>query len=87
MRIVNIVEDNDELEEILCPMFQKVGLQSLLGNKILLPNEVKQPDYDSWLQCPNVHSFAPIMKQNQSLVFKTLLPQYTTHLIMLKVKS
>lgn len=26
----------------------------------------------------NVHSFAPFMKQNQSLVFKTLLPQYTT---------
>ncbi len=85
MRIVNIVEDNDELEELLCPMCQKVGLQSLLGHKILLPNEVKQPDYDSWLQCPNAHSFAPIMKQNQSLVFKTLLPQYTTHLIMLKV--
>ena len=46
MRIVNIVEDNDELEELLCPMCQKVGLQSLLGHKILLPNEVKQPDYD-----------------------------------------
>jgi uncharacterized C2H2 Zn-finger protein len=60
MRIVNIVEDNDELEELLCPMCQKVGLQSLLGHKILLPNEVKQPDYDSWLQCPKCAFLCPI---------------------------
>ena len=40
-------------------MCQKVGLQSLLGNKILLPNEVKQPDYDSWLQCPKCAFLCP----------------------------
>jgi hypothetical protein len=42
--------DNEELEKLFCPKCQAVGINIILGHKILMPQEVKQPDYDSWLQ-------------------------------------
>lgn len=60
-RIVKIDFDQEEQEEILyCPICEKVGIRSILGAKILLPNEVKQPDYENWLQCVRCRWLCPI---------------------------
>ena len=60
-RIVKIDFDQEEQEEILyCPICEKVGLTSVLGSKILMPNEVKQPDYENWLQCLKCAWLCPI---------------------------
>jgi len=54
------LEDNEELEKLNCPFCIKVGLHIPLGPKILMPNEVKQPDYENWLQCSRCAEIIPI---------------------------
>jgi hypothetical protein len=34
---------------------KEAGFKVKLGPKILMPNEVRQPDYDQWLQCPDCY--------------------------------
>jgi hypothetical protein len=53
------IEDS-ELEKLYCPKCKSVGLYIILGKKILLPQEVKQPDYDDWLQCGRCRFLCPI---------------------------
>jgi hypothetical protein len=63
MRIIKVDVDEDyseELENLWCPKCSSVGLYIPLGRKILMPQEVKQPDYDDWLQCGRCAYLCPI---------------------------
>ncbi len=76
IRIVNVddIEDN-ELEEILCPLCSKVGLRSVLGSKILMPNEEKQPDYENRLQCAKCSWVCPIYEvEHESTIEDSIQP-------------
>ena len=60
-RVIKEIDTTDtELETLCCPNCSKVGLSCVLGNKILMPQEVKQPDYENWLQCPRCAFLCPI---------------------------
>lgn len=50
----------DEPIDIVCPFCQQRGYRVLLGNKILMPGEVRQEDYENWLECPRCYEVIPI---------------------------
>jgi hypothetical protein len=50
----------DEPEPIWCPMCLKRGYQNRLGGKILINNEPRPEDYESWLECPTCSWLCPI---------------------------
>jgi len=52
--------EDEELEPLLCPFCQKVGLNVHLGPLIIMPGQVKQPDYDQFLQCARCAEIIPI---------------------------
>jgi hypothetical protein len=52
--------DNDTPEILFCPFCAKVGLEVVLGPKVLLPQEEKQPDYSDFLQCTKCARVIPI---------------------------
>jgi hypothetical protein len=56
----DIDDYDEELEILYCPMCAKVGLNIVLGHKILMPQEVKQPDYDDLLECSRCRYLCPI---------------------------
>lgn len=47
--------NEDQPEPIHCPFCLDKGYRALLAPKILMPNEQKQEDYDSWLECPRCY--------------------------------
>lgn len=51
---------DDEPEAIICPYCENRGYRILLGNKILMPNEPRPADYESWLECPRCYNLVPI---------------------------
>jgi len=51
---------DDEPEAITCPFCENRGYRVLLGNKILMPNEPRPADYESWLECPTCYAVIPI---------------------------
>ena len=53
------IEDS-EPEEIRCPKCSAVGIRSILGPKILMPNKEPQPDYENWLMCARCAFLCPI---------------------------
>jgi hypothetical protein len=55
-------EDDDDQKPILCPPCLERGYKVLLGRKILMPREVRQSDYDQWLQCPQCFWICPIFE-------------------------
>jgi len=59
-RIIKVEYEDDELETLYCPMCSKVGISSVLGPKILMPNEERQLDYENWLQCVKCSWLCPI---------------------------
>jgi hypothetical protein len=61
----DLPDENEELEKLFCPKCQKVGLDIILGNKILMPNEPVPPDYENWLQCPRCAWVCPIYEANR----------------------
>jgi len=48
--IIEMISFSDETI-MYCPKCKEAGFQVKLGPRILMPNEERQPDYDSWLQC------------------------------------
>jgi hypothetical protein len=44
--------DEDEDQPVYCKKCLSRGYRVALGPKILMPGEVRQPDYDEWLECP-----------------------------------
>jgi hypothetical protein len=50
----------DELEDVTCPFCEKRGYRILLGPKILIPNEPRPADYESFLECPTCYEVIPI---------------------------
>lgn len=50
--IIEMEYYNDEMV-MYCPHCSAAGFKVKLTNKILMPNEQRQPDYDQWLQCPS----------------------------------
>jgi hypothetical protein len=52
---VGIIEMEYYQDEMVmyCPHCKAAGFKVKLGPKILKPNEVKQPNYDQWLECPD----------------------------------
>jgi rubredoxin len=56
---VSIFED-DEPENVYCPMCEKIGYKVRLGPKITLQGETRQPDADNWMQCPSCGWLCPI---------------------------
>jgi hypothetical protein len=53
-------DPDDEIEILYCPMCLKVGLNIVLGSKILMPNEPRPVDYENWLQCARCRYLCPI---------------------------
>jgi len=47
------MDQYDDHVEMWCPHCKAAGFRVKLGPKILMPNEVRQPDYDQWLECPD----------------------------------
>jgi hypothetical protein len=52
---VGIIEMDyyEDHTDVWCPHCKLAGFRVRLGPKILMPNETRQPDYESWLQCPD----------------------------------
>lgn len=44
--------DEDEDQPVYCKKCLSRGYRVSLGPKILIPGEVRQPDYDEWIECP-----------------------------------
>jgi hypothetical protein len=58
----------DEPEKIYCPLCIKRGYKILLGNKTLMPGEIKPDDYYDWYECPNcyfIHHYVEIPAQEE----------------------
>ena len=51
--IIEKISFDDHETITYCPHCRAAGFQVKLGPKILMPNEQRQPDYESWLQCPS----------------------------------
>jgi len=60
--IVEYEEEDDDERPALCPHCYNKGYKVLLGKKILMPNEVKQADYDQWTQCPRCFWLCPLFE-------------------------
>jgi len=52
---IGIIEmwSTDDDMIMYCPFCKKAGFNVRVGPKILMPGETRQPDYESWLQCPD----------------------------------
>lgn len=50
--IIDFVAYEDHTD-VYCPHCKAAGFEVKLGPKILMPGETRQPDYESWLQCPD----------------------------------
>jgi hypothetical protein len=61
MRKVSFIDfEEDEPEKIVCPMCRNLGFHALMGPKLILQGQRKEPDHDSWLQCPECAFLCPI---------------------------
>jgi hypothetical protein len=58
VRVVDSSEDEDT--NIYCPMCEKLGFTALMGAKIILAGQQREPDHDHWLQCPSCGWLCPI---------------------------
>lgn len=60
--IIDFHEDDPEEEEVIqyCKHCLEAGFQVKLGPKILMPNEKRGEDYESWLQCDQCYSIYPV---------------------------
>lgn len=56
---VDISEPEDEEQIPYCKKCLSRGYRVALGPKILMPGEVRQPDYDEWLECPTCYNVIP----------------------------
>lgn len=46
-----------------------------MGPKILMPGEVRQPDYDQWLQCPDCYDIQPAyVVENDATIIRDDIP-------------
>jgi hypothetical protein len=52
--------DEEEDEKLFCPKCSAVGLNIVLGSKILMPQELRPADYENWLQCVRCGFLCPI---------------------------
>lgn len=54
---VGILEMEYYQDEMImyCPHCKAAGFKVKLGNKILMPGETRQPDYEKWMQCPDCY--------------------------------
>ena len=50
--IIDMQYYEDEMV-MYCPFCKKAGFQVKFVNKILMPGQKREPDYDQWLQCPD----------------------------------
>ena len=50
----------DEYDNIYCPICQNLGFRSLMGPKLILVGQKREPDHDNWLQCPSCGWLCPI---------------------------
>jgi hypothetical protein len=50
--IIEIISFDDHAD-LYCPMCKKAGFSVRLGPRILMPGQVREPDYDQWLECPD----------------------------------
>ena len=50
--IIEMISFSDETITY-CPKCRAAGFQVKLGPRILMPGEVRQPDYENWVQCPS----------------------------------
>jgi hypothetical protein len=63
--------DYEEEDTILwCQMCLKRGYQNRLGGKILMPNEPRPEDYESWLECGVCGWLCPIYQVEQEATIK-----------------
>lgn len=60
--IIDFHEDDPEEEEVIqyCKHCLKAGFEVKLGPKILMPNEKRAEDYESWIQCDQCYSIYPV---------------------------
>jgi hypothetical protein len=56
----DIDDYEEENEPIWCPFCLKRGYQIRLGPKILMPGQVRDEDYENWLECATCGWICPI---------------------------
>ena len=54
---VGILEMDYYQDEMImyCPRCKEAGFKVKLGPKILMPNEIREPDYENFFQCPDCY--------------------------------
>jgi hypothetical protein len=52
--------EEDEDTNIYCPMCEKLGFTAIMGPKLILEGQQREPDHDSFLQCPSCGWLCPI---------------------------
>ena len=58
--------EEDEDTNIYCPMCENLGFLGVrMGPKLILEGEQRQPDHDSFLQCPSCGWLCPIHEVGQ----------------------
>ena len=62
-----------------CPMCKKAGFQVKLTNKILMPGEERQPDYDQFLECPDCREvIAAYVVEHDATIIRDDIPTVET---------
>ena len=60
----------DELEDVPCPFCENRGYRVKLGPKILMPGQVRDSDYENWLECPTCYVVIPIYEMPKEETIK-----------------
>ena len=72
--IIDVEYTEDEMS-MFCPHCKSAGFRVKLGPKILMPGEVRQPDYDQWLQCPDCYEVVPIfVVEDDAMIIRDDIP-------------
>ena len=79
---IGIIEMDFYEDDIVmwCPFCKNAGFNVKAGCKILMPNEVRQPDYENWLQCPDCYEIvaAYVIEHDASIIVGILIESVET---------